>query len=452
MERQYGTGNGRGKTSGVRRARKVARRAARRRDAVRGGPSLRRTHGSSGLMVQLPLTWDETVAAMQDAVHSFAVELGQQVATRLLEEEVERLCGPKHSRPPERMLSRHGHQAGFVVMAGQKLPIHRPRVRSTQRRGEEVELQSYALMQSSEAMPRSALAKMVRGVSTRNYEGVVESVREGFGIQRSSVSRHFVKATAKQVQELSTRHFEGQRFVAIFIDGIEFAGETLVCALGLREDGTKQVLGLRQGATENKEVVTSLLSELAERGLATDQPTLFVLDGAKALTKAVTAVWGRFALIQRCQVHKQRNVLAHVPEQHQAQALQQLHAAWHAADFGEAKHLLEQTVRWLDKLSPDAAASLREGLDETLTVVRLKLPDRLRRTLATTNPIESAFHTTRMLTNRVKRWRDGDMKLRWCTAGLLRAEQRFRRIKGYREIPQLIAALDATLASQRHAG
>ena len=261
-----------------------------------------------------------------------------------------------------------------------------------------------------------------------------------------------MKATAKQVQELSTRRFEGCRFVAIFIDGIEFAGETLVCALGLREDGTKQVLGLRQGATENKEVVTALLSELAERGLATDQPTLFVLDGAKALTKAVTAVWGRFAVIQRCQVHKQRNVLAHVPEKHQAQALQQLHTAWHAEDFGEAQHLLEQTARWLDKLSPDAAASLREGLEETLTVVRLKLPDRLRRTLATTNPIESAFHTTRMLTNRVKRWRDGDMKLRWCTAGLLRAEQRFRRIKGYREVPQLLAALNATLASQRHAG
>lgn len=452
MGRQYGTGNGRGKTSGNRRARKVARRAARRRDSVKDGPALRRTQGPSGLLVQLPLTWDETLAAMQDAVHSFAVELGQQVATRLLEEEVERLCGPKHSRPPERTLSRHGHQAGFVVMAGQKLPIQRPRVRPAPRGGEEVELQSYALMQSSEAMPRSALAKMVRGVSTRNYEGVVESVREGFGIQRSSVSRHFVKATAKQVQELSTRRFEGQRFVAIFIDGIEFAGETLVCALGLRADGTKRVLGLRQGATENKEVVTSLLSELAERGLATDQPTLFVLDGAKALTKAVTAVWGRFAVIQRCQVHKQRNVLAHVPEQHQAQALHQLHAAWHADDFGEAKHLLEQTVRWLDKLSPDAAASLREGLEETLTVVRLKLPDRLRRTLATTNPIESAFHTTRMLTNRVKRWRDGDMKLRWCTAGLLRAEQRFRRIKGYREIPQLLAALNATLASQRHAG
>lgn len=404
MGRQYGTGNGRGKTSGSRRARKVARRRAKRRGAEEGGSPIRRTRGPSGLMVQLPLTWDETVAAMQDAVHSFAVELGQQVATRLLEEEVERLCGPKHSRTPGRPVSRHGHQAGFVVMAGQKLPIQRPRVRPAQRGGEEVELQSYALMQWSEAMPRSALAKMVRGVSTRNYEGVVESVREGFGIQRSSVSRHFVKATAKQVEELSTRRFEGQRFVAIFIDGIEFAGETLVCALGLREDGTKRILGLRQGATENKEVVTSLLSELAERSLATDQPTLFVLDGAKALTKAVTAVWGRCAVIQRCQVHKQRNVLAHVPEKHQAQALQQLHAAWHADDFGEAKHLLEQTARWLDKLSPDAAASLREGLEETLTVVRLKLPDRLRRTLATTNPIESAFHTTRMLTNRDHRF------------------------------------------------
>ena len=173
MGRQYETGNGPSKTSGIRRSQKVARRMAHRREVDGGGLAIRRTRGPSGLLVQLPLTWDETVAAMQDAVHSFAVELGQQVATRLLEEEVERLCGAKHSRSPGRAVSRHGHQAGFVVMAGQKLPIQRPRVRPAGPRGAEVGLQSYALMQSSEAMPRSALAKMVRGVSTRNYEGVV---------------------------------------------------------------------------------------------------------------------------------------------------------------------------------------------------------------------------------------------------------------------------------------
>jgi putative transposase len=446
MHSTYGTSSHRIKQVGQKRARKVARRAVRKRR------QRERTHGPSGMLVQLPVTWEQTVELMQDAVHSLAVDLGQHVAARLLEEEVERLCGPKHVRQPKREVSRHGHQAGFVVLAGQKLPIQKPRVRPTQRvGGEEVELQTYGLMQSPEAMPRSALAKMVRGVSTRNYEGVVESVQDGFGIQRSSVSRHFVKATAKQLQELSQRRFEGVRFVAIFIDSLDFAGEALVCALGLCDDGTKHVLGLRQGATENKEVVTSLLEELTERGLTTDQPTLFVLDGAKALTKAVLAVWGRYAAIQRCQIHKQRNVLAHVPEQHQPQVLQQLRAAYHADDYGEALHLLQETVRWLDKISPNAAASLREGLEETLTVVRLKLPERLRSTLATTNPIESAFHTTRLLTGRVKRWRDGDMKLRWCTAGLLRAEQRFRRIKGYREIPRLTAALKATLASNRQA-
>lgn len=449
MGRRYGTRIGQGKrgrsAAGVRRVQKVFRRTRRRGDGRASGPS--------GLMVQLPLTWDETVAMMQDAVHSFAVGLGQHIAGRLLEEEVERLCGPKHSRGSGRELSRHGHQPGFVVLAGQKLPIAKPRVRSIARRGgEEFELPTYALMQSPEAMPRSALAKMVRGVSTRNYEGVVESVQEGFGIQRSSVSRHFVKATAKQVADLSARRFEGRRFVAIFIDGLEFADETIVCALGLSDDGTKQVLGLRQGATENKEVVTSLLEELVERGLATDQPTLFALDGAKVLSKAVTSVWGRFALIQRCQIHKQRNILAHVPEQHHAQVLQQLHAAWHADDYDDALDVLQQTARWLEKLSPSAAASLREGLEETLTVVKLKLPDRLRRTLATTNPIESAFHTTRTLTRRVKRWRDGTMKLRWCTAGLLRAEENFRRIKGYRDLPRLIAALNDSLASRRQAG
>jgi transposase-like protein len=200
---------------------------------------------------------------------------------------------------------------------------------------------------------------------------------------------------------------------------------------------------VREGATENAIVVTALLEELVERGLDTTQRMLFVLDGAKALAAAVKRVCGRNVLIQRCQVHKQRNVKAHLADAHHAELERRLHTAYAQTDYDQAVSLLEDTVHWLRRINPAAAASLQEGLEETVTVVRLKLPERLRRTLATTNPIESALSVVRDLTARVKRWRDGDMRVRWCATGLLRAEEKFRRIKGYTELPLLLAALDA---------
>jgi transposase-like protein len=281
------------------------------------------------------------------------------------------------------------------------------------------------------------------GVSCRDYEGVVDLAREGFGVRKSSVSRGFVRASADAVRALAERRWEGVRFVAAFIDGIEYAGETLVVALGLDAQGHKHVLGVREGATENAIVVTALLEELVERGLDTTQPMLFVLDGAKALAAAVKRVCGRDVLIQRCQVHKQRNVKAHLADAHHAELERRLHTAYAQTDYDQAVSLLEDTVHWLRRINPAAAASLQEGLEETVTVVRLKLPERLRRTLATTNPIESALSVVRDLTARVKRWRDGDMRLRWCATGLLRSEEKFRRIKGYTELPLLLAALDA---------
>jgi transposase-like protein len=400
------------------------------------------------LPVQLPLDREELATMVQEALHSFAVEAGVLLAAKLLEDEVTQLCGPRYQWQSGRTWNRYGHQPGQIALAGQKVRIGRPRVRKARGKGE-ARLPIYGLLQREEAMPEAVLQRMVRGVSCRDYEGVVERAREGFGVEKSSVSRHFVKASAAAVEELAQRRWDGVRFPAIFIDGKEYAGTMMVVALGMTADGVKRVLGLREGATENAEVVTSLLAELCERGLDTQQPTLLVLDGAKALRAAVKRVWGRNALVQRCQVHKKRNIKAHLPEKHHDELGRRLGAAYADAHYESALAKLRLAARWLAGISPDAAASLREGMEETLTVVRLGVPELLRRTLATTNPIESSLDIVNTLTRRVKHWREGDMRQRWCTAGLMRAEEKFRRVKGYRQIPQLLAAMDADLLDSK---
>lgn len=419
------------------------RKGYRKRGSVgKGSRKQRRARqAGQGRAIQLRLDPEEMVAVLHESVTEFATEIGLKVASLLLEDEVEQRCGPRYEHRPDRTATRYGHQRGVAVMAGQKLPIERPRMRYTQRSGE-AELETYALLQSREAMPRSALRRLVRGVSCRDYEGVVDLAREGFGVKKSSVSRSFVKASAAEVRKLAERRFDGERFAAIYIDGTSYADEMMVCALGITANGAKRLLGVRQGATENAAVCTALLEDLCSRGLDTSQPTLLVLDGAKALRAAVKRVWGRNALIQRCQVHKKRNVRDHLPRKHWAELSRQLHAAYQETDYDRALKGLKTTARWLDRLNPDAAASLREGMEETLTVVRLGVPELLRRTLATTNPIESAFSVAENVTRRVKRWRDGDMRQRWCAAGLLRAESKFRRLKGHRHMPQLLQALD----------
>jgi putative transposase len=392
--------------------------------------------------IQLPLDREELLALMQDSLETLATELGLVVALGLMEDEVTRLCGQRYQRQPQRLHTRYGHQQGVATLAGQKVSITRPRVRHADGGGE-VPLEMYARLQSPDAMPSAVLRRMVRGVSTREYEQVIDLARDGFGVAKSSVSRGFVRASAAQVKALAERRFDDQRFPVVMIDGVEYAGETMVVAIGISEDGAKRILGLRQGASENAAVCVELLDDLQQRGLDTTRPTLLVLDGGKALHAAARRLWGQNAVIQRCQVHKKRNVKAHVPEKHLPELDQRLGAAYGETDYEAAKSSLEETSRWLMRINPDAAASLQEGLEETLTVVRLGVSAALRRTLATTNPIESALSVTRRVTARVTRWRDGNMRKRWCTAGLLRAESKFRRVKGHRAMPILLKALES---------
>lgn len=398
--------------------------------------------------VQQPLGIEALMELARESLSSFAVEVGLRMAQCLLEDEVTQRCGRRHERDPVRTQTRYGHQRGFVTLGGQKLPLAKPRVRQAGG-GSEVELERYALLQSPEAMPEAALRRLVNGVSCRRYEQVVDTAREAFGVKKSSVSRGFVRASADEVRKLAERRFDGESFVVIFIDAQPYAGEMMIAALGIMASGEKRLLGLRQGATENAAVVTSLLEELRERGLQTAVPTLFVLDGAKALRAAVQRVFGENAVVQRCQVHKRRNIEAHLPQKHHDELGRQLNAAWHESDYDRALRGLKTTAAWLRRLSPDAAASLEEGLEETLTVVRLGVPELLRKTLATTNPIESAFSVAEEVTHRIKRWRDGDMRQRWCVAGLLDAESRFKHVKGYRHIPQLLDSLEQDVHGSR---
>ena len=381
---------------------------------------------------------------LHESLRGFAVEAGTRVALCLLQDEVLQLCGPEYQRSPNRELSRYGRQPGVVMLAGRGVPILKPRVRYKDGRGEKT-LKTYEQLQRPEAITQSALAKMVRGVSCRNYEEVLDTARVSLGVKKSNVSRGFVKASQKELDKLLTRPLPKTRMVALFIDGIDFAGERLIVALGLDSSGIKHVLGLRQGTTENAIVCRELLTSLRDRGLDTSRPILCVLDGSKALDSAVREVFDRNVLIQRCQVHKKRNVQAHLPESRHEELNQRLNIAYYGNDYAAAKKQLNKTVTWLEGLNPSAAASLREGLDETLTVIRLGLTDCLRRTLATTNPIESVMDTTRTITGRVKHWQDGAMRQRWCASGLLKAEQRFHRVKGYKDIPKLVEALDAVL-------
>ena len=403
---------------------------------------------SSEDAVQLTLDRSDVLRQMQEGLHRLGVSLGLELAAMMMTDEVERLCGEKHERRPHREATRHGHQRGVITIAGQKMPIEKPRVRSAKTRGE-IALEAYGLARRGDAMPAAALTRMVRGVSCRDYEGVIETAREGFGVKRSSVSRAFKSASTRKIAELCERRLDDAVFPVIFIDGIGWADTTMVVALGLGQNGSKRVLGFREGATENGEVCTALLEDLIERGLDPTRPTLFVLDGSKALRRAVAKMWGTRSLVQRCRVHKKRNLEAHVPDRFWPDVARMLDKAWAEPDHTRARKHLITTAAYLDRIAPNAAASLREGLEETLTVTRLKIHPALAVHLVTTNPIESSFSCVRRLTRRVTRWRGATMKHRWCATGLLDAERRFRRIKGFVHMPQLIKAIDAVIVADK---
>lgn len=396
--------------------------------------------------IQLTLPLPELLVGVRDAIEKLAVNSGLLVMNALMQGEVEEHAGKERSRSEDRTAVRWGTEEGYVVLCGRKVPMLRPRVRS--KVNGEIPLTTYELFQGEADLERDVSRRIVRRVTTRNYEGVIDDVCDGYGVRKSSVSRHWKAASAEQLRELMDCPLDALDLGAIVLDGIEFQGYLLVVAMGVTTDGRKRILGLSQGATENAQVCKSLLENLVERGLRTDRKYLFVLDGSKALRKAVDSFFGENREIQRCIIHKERNLVSCLPKVHHAAVRLRLRAALNMNSYHEAKVALESLLKYLRDLSDTAARSLEEAFEELLTLHRLNVPQRVRVSLRSTNLIESAFSRTRELCRNVKRWRSGEMAMRWAGTMLLEAQKTMRRIKGYRLLPALITALRGGVDAQ----
>ena len=396
--------------------------------------------------VQMVLPMAEMVGWLRKGVGELIRQAGLQLMDLMMQAEVEALAGERSQRQAERTASRWGSERGYCVVMGQKVPIQRPRVRTTD--DKEVRLGSYEMFHRGEPLTETVWEKLMLGLSTRKYGQAVREFREAYGLEKSAISEHFIEASRKKLKEMMERRLDKTRLCALLIDATPFQGQQLVAALGISEDGRKTILGIRQGATENATVVGELLGDLFERGLDFTAPRLYVLDGGKALTAAVKKYAGETAAIQRCQVHKRRNVLDHLTDEQRPTVAKKLNAAYALEDHAAAKDALNTLHRELMDLNPSAARSLAEGMEETLTVHRLHLPLQLRKTMASTNVIESAFSIVEQVCKNVKRWHDGDQRERWVGSGLLVAEKQFRRIQGYKQIPALIRELEALASSK----
>ena len=369
------------------------------------------------------------------------VRSGMKVLEAMLEEDRVAVCGRRYAHQAEREAGRAGSTLSTVVLGGRKVQIRRPRVRAG---NQEVPLPTFEAMAQADPLNRRIVEHMLLGVATRRYARSLEPLPSDIqsrGTSKSSVSRRFVARTTAQVRRWQTASLEGLDLVAIFIDGVMFADHCLVLALGIEATGQKHPLGVWDGSTENAAVCQGLLSNLQSRGLRTDRSVLVILDGSKALRSAVDHTFGRTACVQRCQVHKTRNILEYLPDRQRPWVHAILRRAYTSEDPAKAQRLLTDLARRLEEDFPSAAESVREGLEETLTVLRLPLSDRLRRSLATTNPIESLMSRTRHVHRNVKRWRSGKMMIRWMTAAVFEAAKGFRRVKGCKDLPALVSAL-----------
>ncbi len=395
------------------------------------------------------VTITDLAETAREGLLALAVGTGLQVMQVLMDEDVTAVAGPKGKWDRDRVATRHGHDDGEVSLGGRRVPIRRPRVRSADG-ATEVAVPSYELFTSTEILGRMAMERMLAKLSTRRYRAGLEPVGTPVesvarSTSKSAVSRRFVAATETALASLMGAELSHLDLVALMVDGVHFAGHCCVVALGIDIDGTKHPLGVVEGSTENATLVTDLIVDLRERGLDATKPILAVIDGSKALRRAVLDVFDH-AVIHRCQLHKLRNVVDKLPDSLTSTVATKMRAAYHDADPLAAEARLENLARQLDKAHPGAAASLREGLSETLTIGRLGVPPTLARTLRSTNAIESMIEICRDHSTNVKRWRDGQMVLRWCAAGMIEASKQFRRVNGFMHLPALRVALEAHFA------
>jgi len=405
-------------------------------------PQLRTVLAEAAARAQLQLQL-ELGEAMRRDLREFVIAAGTAALHAVLEEERTQAVGPRYEHLPTRHARRAGSAPGELVMGGRRVQVRRPRARTLD--GSEIQLPSWAAYAAEDPLHERAVNQMLVGVSTRRYARSLEPLAAPLperGTSRSAVSRRFVVATQKQMDKWLGRDLSQLDLGVLMIDGIVIAEHVMLVALGIDSDGKKHVLGVREGATENAASCTALLTDLRDRGLRTDRAVLVVIDGGKALAKAVRNVFGALAIVQRCQAHKSRNVVDQLPEELRPSVRQAMRDAYAANDADRARTMLMNLVRRLRDDHPGAAASLEEGLDETLSVKRLRVSKRLERQLSTTNAIENLMGSVRELARRVKRWRGGRMIVRWTVTAVADAATRFRRITGARDgMTQLMRAL-----------
>jgi transposase-like protein len=403
--------------------------------------------GLSRLPDEVTLALADIGEVAREGLLALSVTAGLAVLGEMMEAERTGLCGPRDAKDSDRRFGRNGTAPTSVVLGGRKVPIRRPRVHANDG-SSEPRLESFVEASSQDLLTQVAMERMLAGISTRKYRRANEPMGQAVaetaaGESRSSVSRRFIQGTKKALDELLGRDLSELEVAVLMVDGVDFADQTCVVAMVITTDGTKIPVGLRHGDTENKTLVTAMLVDLVDRGLDYSGGLLVVIDGAKALASAVIKVFGDLALIARCQLHKQRNVEGHLPKNERSWVKRRLAEAFNHPDPDQGLANARRLATELEKAYPDAAGSIREGLDDMFTVRRLGVTGTLFKTLMSTNPIESMISIARTTTSNVKRWRDGEMRRRWCAAGMLEAEKSFRRVKGYRQIPALVAQLRA---------
>lgn len=406
---------------------------------------------STAALERVSVAIGEIAADVREGLLALAVGAGLQVMHAMMEADLAAACGPRGKHDPERTAVRHGREHGSVTLGGRRVPITRPRMRAADGSGELL-VSSYELFSGTEVLGRMAMERMLAGLSTRRYGVGLEPVGErveqaATSTSRSAVSRRFVAATETALADLLAKDLSGLDLVAFMVDGVHFAEHCCVVALGIGLDGTKHPLALVEGSTENATLVRELIVDLRERGLDVTHPILVVIDGSKALARAIHDVFDH-PVIARCQLHKIRNVQDKLPKKLRSVVGKRMRQAYHAESALAAQAQLEALAGELDRTHPGAAASLREGLEDTLTVLRLGVPPTLARTLRSTNAIESMIEICRDHARNVKRWRDGQMALRWCAAGMIEAGKQFRRVNGHLHLPALRTALQRHVATE----
>ena len=399
--------------------------------------------------IQLILPLADLAERLRRGIDHMLFEAELQLLQLIMEDEVSWLTGARYQRRDGRSMERWGTARGSVVVHGQKVPLQRPRMRSSDG---DVKLGSYELFRREEEMQRQVWSRVVRGLTMRGYDPAMRERDRVFGLSKSSISDRFILASTEQVNKLQKRDLSKLRLCALMVDGVEYHSEHFVVALGIDQTGAKTILGFHQGATENQQICGQLFDDLVSRGLNLKQNFMAVIDGGRALRASIKKHCGERALVQRCQLHKRRNIIEHFADDQQKHWDKKLANAYDLLSYQDAKRALNQIHRELMDVNPSAARSLDEGLEETLTVHRLGVPAELRRVLRTTNPIESAFSRVRTVCQNVKRWRDGDQRERWIGSALIFAEQKFRRIVGGQAMPKLLSILQAYTGDSKKIG